>query len=257
MDWIVYKHTNLVNGLIYIGITCQGIEKRWQAGYRGNPHFYNAIQKYSEENFSHEILFEGLTQEEAFEKEIETIAKYDATNPTIGYNISKGGSAPMIGRHHTEEAKKLFSEQRKGTNNAFYGKHHTKETKEKIAKSKVGKKLSEEHKHKISEGLKGKFAGENNPMYGNHMLAGENNPMYGKRGGKSPNARKVAQYDLNNNLIQIFNSVIEAAQSINVYNGAHISECCKGKRQKCGGYIWKYVDETLEDQEEMINDVDD
>ena len=42
MDWIVYKHTNLVNGLIYIGITCQGIEKRWQAGYRGNPHFYNA-----------------------------------------------------------------------------------------------------------------------------------------------------------------------------------------------------------------------
>ena len=113
MDWIVYKHTNLVNGLIYIGITCQGIEKRWQAGYRGNPHFYNAIQKYGEENFSHEILFEGLTQEEAFEKEIETIAKYDATNPAIGYNISKGGSAPMMGRHHTEEARKLFSDQRK------------------------------------------------------------------------------------------------------------------------------------------------
>ena len=68
--------------------------------------------------------------------------------------------------------------------------------------------------------------------------------------------KKVAQYDLNNNLIQIFNSVIEAAQSINVYNGAHISECCKGKRQKCGGYIWKYVDENLDDQEEMINDAD-
>ena len=80
--------------------------------------------------------------------------------------------------------------------------------------------------------------------------------MYGKRGGKSPNAKEGAQDDLNNNLIQIFDSVIEAAQSINVYNGAHITDCCRGRRQKCGGYIWKYVDETLDDQEEMINDTD-
>ena len=160
----------------------------------------------------------------------------------------------MMGRHHTEEAKKLFSEQRKGTNNAFYGKHHTEATKEKLAKNRIGKKLSEEHKRKIGESLKGKFAGENNPMYGNHMLAGENNPMYGKRGGKSPNSRKVAQYDLNNNLIQIFDSITEAAQSIGVFNGAHITECCKGKRKKCGGYIWKFVDENNMEEFENEND---
>ena len=68
--------------------------------------------------------------------------------------------------------------------------------------------------------------------------------------------KKFAQYDLNNNLIQIFDSVTEAAQSINIHGGTHIGECCKGKRQKCGGYIWKFVDETLDDQEEMINDAD-
>ena len=84
------------------------------------------------------------------------------------------------------------------------------------------------------------------------MLAGENNPMYGKRGGESPNSRKVAQYDLNNNLIQIFDSITEAAQSVGVSSGAHITQCCKGKRKKCGGYIWKYVDD-INDMEEFEN----
>ena len=65
-SYYVYKHTS-PNNKIYIGITGQNPEKRWQSGigYVGNTHFANAIKKYGWKNFKHEILFSGLTIEEA------------------------------------------------------------------------------------------------------------------------------------------------------------------------------------------------
>lgn len=125
--WIVYKYTDKHNGLIYIGITCQTLEKRWKAGYKANRRLYNSIKKYGDDNFIKEILFENLTKEEACAKEIEMIAFYDATNPKIGYNISMGGTAPMAGRKHSKKARKKMSETQMGENNGFYGKHHNRE----------------------------------------------------------------------------------------------------------------------------------
>lgn len=60
------------------------------------------------ENFEHIILFEGLNKEQAFEKEKELIKKYDTTNRELGYNRSTGGSAPVLGMHHSEETKKYL-----------------------------------------------------------------------------------------------------------------------------------------------------
>ena len=122
--FIVYKYTAKHNGLVYIGITSQSLKTRWKQGYKANPRLYNAIQKYGEKGFIKEILYKNLTKEEACQKEIETIAYYDATNPAKGYNISLGGTAPMWNRHHSEKTKKLFRETRKGQNNSFYGKKH-------------------------------------------------------------------------------------------------------------------------------------
>lgn len=124
--WKLYKYTNKINGLIYIGITSRSLEERWQNGngYRTNPHLDRAIKKYGQDAFDRQVLIFNLTFEEAAKKEIETIAEYNATNPLIGYNIALGGTAPMWGRHHTEENKRKFSEQRKGAKNHFYGKHH-------------------------------------------------------------------------------------------------------------------------------------
>lgn len=67
-NYKVYKHTNQINGKSYVGITCQKPEYRWGTdgqGYKECPFFWNAIQKYGWNNFSHEIIFEGLTHEEA------------------------------------------------------------------------------------------------------------------------------------------------------------------------------------------------
>ena len=71
--WCVYKHTSPSKG-VYIRITKQNPVIRWSngSGYKRNPYFYKAIQKYGWDNFKHEILFSNLTQEEAerYEKKL-------------------------------------------------------------------------------------------------------------------------------------------------------------------------------------------
>jgi len=106
-NWVVYKHTNKINGKVYIGISCN-YKKRWGSngiGYYTQTYFYNAIKKYGWDGFDHEIIENNLTKEEACEKEKYYIELYDSTNNKKGYNISLGGSAPMYGLKHTEEAK--------------------------------------------------------------------------------------------------------------------------------------------------------
>lgn len=60
-DFCVYKHTS-PSGKVYIGITQQRPEYRWQGGlgYRHNEYFFRAILKYGWNNFAHEILQSGL-----------------------------------------------------------------------------------------------------------------------------------------------------------------------------------------------------
>lgn len=93
---VVYKHTNLINQKNYIGITRydDNPNKRWRngTGYVENKIFFADIVKYGWDNFSHEILEENLTLEEAIEKEKYYIQLYNST--TEGYNISAGGCIP-------------------------------------------------------------------------------------------------------------------------------------------------------------------
>ena len=67
------------------------------------------------------------------------------------YNISKEPGSPMLGRNHSEGAKTLISEARKGQNHPLFGKTHSEETQTKMSEAHKGKTLSEETKAKISE----------------------------------------------------------------------------------------------------------
>lgn len=92
MKWLIYKHTNKINGKCYVGQTKQVAEKRWQNGngYSNNLHFCNAIKKYGWSNFEHEILEDSiLSQEIANEREIFWIEHFDSF--ANGYNLTKGG----------------------------------------------------------------------------------------------------------------------------------------------------------------------
>ena len=111
--FVVYKHTS-PNGKVYIGITSQKLNRRFRdgKGYYNNKHFYNAIKKYGWDNFSHEVLFDNLTEEEAKLMEQFYIALYDSINPKNGYNQTLGGEG-TLGYHMSQETKTKISNSKK------------------------------------------------------------------------------------------------------------------------------------------------
>ena len=52
--------------------------------------------------------------------------------------------------------------------------------------------------------------------------------------------KRVAKYDKNNNLIQVYNSITEASRKNNI-NITSRSYSANGKRKTGGGYIWHFV----------------
>ena len=86
--YCVYKHTNKLNNKVYIGSTSLKPEYRWNhgRGYCTQPYFWEEIQKYGWDNFTHEIMCDGLNKEEALAKEKELISYYNSENPEKGYN---------------------------------------------------------------------------------------------------------------------------------------------------------------------------
>ncbi len=61
------------------------------------------------------------------------------------------------------------------------------------------------------------------------------------KGKNSSRAKRVAQYDLNNNLIKIWDFIKEAELYYNKnINAKNIVACCNNKQNTAYGYIWKH-----------------
>lgn len=134
-EYVVYVHT-FPNGKRYVGIS-RNVKHRFRngKGYQHQRVIYNAVQKYDWKNVETTILCEHLTEEEAKQKEIEYIALFNTTDRRYGYNQTLGGEGGN-GRVESDENKKR--------------------TGERMSKLHKGVPLSDEHKKKISESLKGK-----------------------------------------------------------------------------------------------------
>ena len=225
-EYVVYKHT-CPNGKVYIGIS-KNVLKRWGNGhgYKRNYHFYNAIIKYGWDNIKHEILYTGLTKDEACIKEIELIEKYNSANPDYGYNNTYGGEC----YEHTPQSRQKMSEIHKGK-----GHKHTEESKRKLSEAHKGKKFSEASKAKMSATHKAMPTPKGFDRTGktpwNKGLKGVENV-----GGNAPWARKVINLDTG----EVFACIKDAEK---IY-GVKVGEVCRGKRNKCGGYRWKYYDDA-------------
>lgn len=280
-NFCVYMHTNKINGKKYIGQTCQDFNKR--CGHNGCNYkrclvFYNAIQKYGWDNFEHKILFDGLTSDEANEKETELIRFYKTQNRDFGYNVKKGGNhgefpeeikekirqkkigqklseetkdklrKSSTGRFHTQKEKdkisKALKEKYSKEEYHWSGKKHKEETKQKISASNKGKRFSNEHRNNLSKALKGKFLGENNPLFGkNHTEEAKMKMSKAKKGvymgTKNWNSKPVIQYDLQGNFIKEWEYISLASKELDICLSS-IGQCCKGKLKKAGGFVWKY-----------------
>lgn len=138
MSYTVYKHTSPVSK-VYIGITKMNPIRRWAngLGYKNCTHFFNAILKYGWNNIKHEILFTGLTQEEAEYKERELIKKYNSNNPNFGYNIQLGGYRNNNGIKRTPQQIQHYIE---GAKKRPKRAHLSKEHRRNISKSLIGNK---------------------------------------------------------------------------------------------------------------------
>ena len=187
----------------YYGITSQKIERRWNSGhgYYKNKKFTKDINIFDWNNIEHEILFENLTKEEAELLEQMYIKLYNTRDENHGWNISRGGF------------------DMKGENNFMYGK-----------------KLTKEHKKKLSESLKG-----NRNASGKRSKESIKNISESHKGLPSNRRIKVINLDTG----EIFNSIKEAGEKYNMKNPYNICACCAGKRKTAGGYRWSYYNDYL------------
>lgn len=212
-EYIVYSHINKTNEKKYIGITCQKPQDRWGKdgyNYRESKRFWNAIQKYGWDNFDHVILHEGLSKEEACQKEKELIAELETTNSEYGYNIHEGGGLPPV---MYGEDNPFFDDHRfAGENHPMYGKKHTEETK---------KKMSLNHRD-VSK--------EKNPFYGDHRFAGKNHP----------NAKAIQCIETG----VVYDTVTQAERDTGVARQS-IAKQIRGTISHAGGLHWKYVSSSL------------
>jgi len=174
----IYKTTNLINNIIYIGKYCGSNNNYLGSG----TYLKRAIKKYGKENFSRIILEDGIEDHDYLcKREIYWIDFYDSANPKIGYNLTKGGKG-NFGWIPSKETKKKMSkfkiEKYVGENNPFYGKKHSQEARKKMSENHAdvsgknhpmfGKHHTQESRRKMSKSKVGKYVGENNPMFGKH-----------------------------------------------------------------------------------------
>lgn len=114
--YCVYCHENKSNLKKYYGITSQNPSQRWSngKGYKNNPYFSHAIEKYGWDNFTHSIIYNGLSYDEAASIEASLTLKDKTHMREYGYNIIIGSSFEMSGANHPA-AKKVYQYDFNGT----------------------------------------------------------------------------------------------------------------------------------------------
>lgn len=243
----IYKITNLQTNQVYIGSSVD-VERRWrqhkQCSINEADHHYNyplmqAFRQYGIDNFKFEIIETVSTAEEMIQAEHKWIIQEDCIYPN-GYNQTDNTESPMFDKE--------ISQKMSQTKREKYGKQvcEIDENNNIINQWQSLAEAGEETKldrFKISNvcngyrlttgGRRFRFI-ENNqiiepPMRINHITTNR----------ITKTSKKVIQMDDNDNIIMIYDSVALAANACKC-DASGISKVCNGKRNKCGGFKWKY-----------------
>ena len=216
----IYKIINNVNQKIYIGKTSSTIEKRFKEHCNDSKKercekrpLYDAMNKYGIENFTVEKVEEVENDEIASEREIYWINKlrtYIGFNDCNGYNATLGGDSKRIYDYQTIAKKYLELKNQKETAKYFQCDVET-----------VKKACQENNIEIISS----------------QQIA------------KDAQKKCVKMYDLENNFIQEFETMKEAAiwvienklTTSNKIDGVRssIRKACNGQYKKAFNHIWK------------------
>lgn len=204
-SYVIYLHKNKINGKCYIGQTCQDPNNRWMngQGYKDQPYFYRAIQKYGWDNFDHIILEEDLTADEADQQEVFWAGYYHALAPE-GYTL-------QVGKNSHQESSLMFSEMRREQALECW--------------------QNPDYRLKVINGRKLMWeqADENKK---NRMLANLD------RSGKASAAKQKRVECVETG--EIYTSVREAERATGIPH-SNISQVCNGKRQTAHKFHWRFV----------------
>ena len=280
MGWSVYKHTNLTNQKVYIGITSRKPSSRWGLqgkGYKDQPKFFNAIEKYGWENFKHEVLYTNLSLEEALSFESQLINEYNS--------IEKGYNVCFYGKIKTKKiicltTRKIFNSLEEASNFAnvsssslshylsgdydtcgeFEGVKLEWEYLDCSEKNEEAKTKREIRKRKREEKFYSPTSLEIIKKYKDGVPINQLSKEYGKSkeaiktllnfynipiiSSKERCSHGVYQLDDDNNIIKKYNSLTEASISIGIGENAigRIKRACNEKWRKVKGFHWSWVD---------------
>lgn len=228
--YCVYKHT-CPNGKVYIGITSRNPKIRWGCGsnYKTQT-FGRAIKKYGWDNIKHEILYEGLSEQEASEIEKALIKEYDATNPECGYNVNAGGTygnqISEAGRQRLADYKKRPIKQYAKDGRLIACYDSVKEASEAtgINRGHISEACLGHRQLKTVGGYVWKYADEPFEI------------LTYKHWGKP--WKKVAQYTKDGTFLREYESIAAARKET---GARHIRRVLNGENETSGGYVWKEV----------------
>jgi hypothetical protein len=198
----VYQHLRLDNNIpFYIGKGCKDRAFRTK---RNNKGWNNIVNKVG---FKAEIIKYFENEDQAIKYEHELIDNYrlqgiELVNQTL---YSPGGTKWS----YTDEVKIKQSKGQMGTK-----RPKTQEWCDKISKANTGREIL--WADKIGDALRG---------------VPKNYP--------NPNKKTILQYDINNNLINQYNSATEAGKALNK-SGNSIADCAAGRQKTAYRFIWKY-----------------
>lgn len=220
--YLVYRHTNINNGKVYIGITkhIDYPNSRWRdgKGYYNSKRFFASILKYGWEAFNHDILLVSSFKE-ACKVERELVLYYKELG--ISYNIENGGVG--VGAKAEETIRKLAS-----YTPWIKGKHHTKEARRKISEAGRGRPMSEDTRLKLIE------SNRKRP----HIVSKET-----KEKIQLAQGRPVLQIDRKTGeVVAEYVSARTAELALCGRFCGHVSEVCLGKpkRHTYCGFKWMY-----------------
>jgi len=264
----LYKITNQITKKCYIGVTIQPTcESRWRKhvnslNYKeGCPLLKKSMKKHGIENFTFEILIICFDND-VVKWEKEYIKKYNSQVPN-GYNILSGGQIGdgNVGYKHSDEVKEIIKQKgrefREKNPNYFElcrEKHKKaldkidfsssvknsdkfqKAMQERRDKIKSGDiKMTEEHKKKVSEGLKRYF--ENNKL-----RTGVSDKH--RDAVRKALSKPIIQYTKEGVLVKEYSSIAEADHTSGVKK-SNIQHVLYGTHNLAGGFIWKYKTPTI------------
>lgn len=237
-EWFIVD----TNEVFYVG---KGKNKRYKQ-LKKNKYF---MDMYNTHKCDVRIVFDKMTEKEAFNKEKELIAYYRKNTEYRLTNVTDGGEGTS-GWKATDDFKQKQSKLNKE-------KWQTEEYRAKmtaIRNDENGVYKSKEFSEKISQLVQGEY----NPNYGNSWNEKQKQHLSQLRkdlglakGINNPNAKSIICLETG----EVFNLISEAQEKYQVKNISSFSIALKNRYKTAGGLHWLVFEDRLENDDVRFNEL--